>query len=185
MGWDDVLKIISASLASVGGAGTIIWALSSWLGKVWASRILEADRAKYQAQLEVIKRYSESQFHLYNELWSSLCDLKIAGDALWENANFQNLRKFANQLQKTKQQVMRSSLLIEEDHYALLKNLLDEFSEFRLGKTRLIELRQASRKRPPIEEIRSAIEQNRDAKRRYSELMGLIEESLRQQISGK
>ena len=60
MSWEDALKLVSAFLASVGGAGAIIFGLSSWLGKVWANRILEADRVKYQTQLEVIKKVSDN-----------------------------------------------------------------------------------------------------------------------------
>jgi uncharacterized membrane protein len=43
---EDVLKISAAILASVGGAGIIVVGLSSFLGKVWANRIMESDRAK-------------------------------------------------------------------------------------------------------------------------------------------
>jgi len=36
-----------AFLTSLGGGGAIVVWLSSWLGKVWAARILEQDRRKY------------------------------------------------------------------------------------------------------------------------------------------
>ena len=32
----EIFQTVSAILISIGGAGTIIFALSSWLGKVWA-----------------------------------------------------------------------------------------------------------------------------------------------------
>ena len=41
MDWTDVLKIVTDSVASIGVAGGMIFALSSWLGKVWARQILE------------------------------------------------------------------------------------------------------------------------------------------------
>ena len=50
-----MLKTAAAVLASVGGAGAIILGLSSWFGKVWASRLMEADRAKHQQELSVIR----------------------------------------------------------------------------------------------------------------------------------
>ena len=122
MTWNDAFKLISAALAAIGGGSVIVLGFSSWLGKVWASRILEADRLKYQSQLETLKsdlssgveklkselslnleiskRFTEKQFHLYNDLWSSLCDLRITGDSLWERANTQNAKKFADQLKK-------------------------------------------------------------------------------------
>ena len=131
-----------------------------------------------------LKRYSESQFHLYNELWSSLCDLRITGDNLWERASKTNLRKFADQLKQTKDQVTKSSLLIEDDHYRLLKDLLNKFGEFRFGKIKLIELCGRSRLEFADTEILRTIEQNRRAKERYSELLDQIEHSLRRQLRG-
>ena len=46
-------------LSSAGGAALIIAALSSWLGKVWANRILESDRAKYAKELDNIRHQFE------------------------------------------------------------------------------------------------------------------------------
>ena len=55
MSFLDALKIAGAALASIGSASAIMWALSSWLGKVWASRILEQDRVKYAREIEQLK----------------------------------------------------------------------------------------------------------------------------------
>jgi len=81
----EVFSIAGATLGSVGGAALIIVALSTWLGKVWASRILEKDRLKYESELEQIKNrlnskrdrsqfvfslYFEGQFKIYNDLWA-------------------------------------------------------------------------------------------------------------------
>lgn len=46
-------------LSSAGGAALIIAALSSWLGKVWANRILESDRARYAKELDNIRHQFE------------------------------------------------------------------------------------------------------------------------------
>jgi hypothetical protein len=51
----DVFQVALAVLASVGGGAAIVFALSSWLGKVWASRILEQERAKYANELETVR----------------------------------------------------------------------------------------------------------------------------------
>jgi hypothetical protein len=40
MTWDDALRVIGSSLFSVLSAGAIIMGLASWLGKIWAERIL-------------------------------------------------------------------------------------------------------------------------------------------------
>lgn len=44
MPWDDVLKIVGAALFSVVSAGAIVVGMASWLGKVWAERILRNAR---------------------------------------------------------------------------------------------------------------------------------------------
>ena len=97
MNWGDAFKIIASALASTGVGGAIILGLSSWLGKVWANRLIESIKKVYQkeiesyrTQLEILKttalRYSGEQFNLYNKLWHSLCDLRSAADVLWERA---------------------------------------------------------------------------------------------------
>jgi hypothetical protein len=57
----DYLWASTALLSSAGIGGAIVWALSSWLGKVWASRILEKDRVRYATELEVLKRHLQSE----------------------------------------------------------------------------------------------------------------------------
>lgn len=145
---------------------------------------LEADKLKYQSALAVVNRYSEKQFHIYNDLWSSLCDLRIAGDQLWEEANRRNAQKFAEQLQNTKDMVQRRSLLIEDTHYEELGRLLREFGEFDLGKAKLLELRS---NQFPIgdvldAEVQRVIQQNRLKKDTYSELLARVEKSLKRQL---
>lgn len=52
---NEVVTVCLSVIAGLGGGSAIIWALSSWLGKVWASRILEEDRLNYNRQLEIVK----------------------------------------------------------------------------------------------------------------------------------
>ena len=52
----EYLKIAFAVLGSLGSGGMIVLGLSSWLGKIWASRILEADRARYAREVADFKR---------------------------------------------------------------------------------------------------------------------------------
>jgi len=52
----SVWDFAGAIIASFGGACVILLALSSWLGKVWASRILEGDRARYAEELENLRQ---------------------------------------------------------------------------------------------------------------------------------
>ena len=51
----EIFSIAGAALLSVGGAGAVLLALSSWLGKVWASRILEREKAELSKSIEATK----------------------------------------------------------------------------------------------------------------------------------
>ena len=55
MSWQDILNIIATAIASVGGAGAIVWALSSFFGKMWANKLLEKQKAEYQKDIEEYK----------------------------------------------------------------------------------------------------------------------------------
>ncbi len=46
-----IWEVVSAIILSFGGAGVIILALSSWIGKIWANRIMQGCVAKYEAEL--------------------------------------------------------------------------------------------------------------------------------------
>ena len=52
---DDILKLVSLILASFGSGAIIVIGLSSWLGNLWASRILQGERSKFEIQLEAIR----------------------------------------------------------------------------------------------------------------------------------
>ena len=52
----DAYEIASAVLISVGGAAGILFVFSSWLGKVWAERILSKEKAKNAEDIEAFKK---------------------------------------------------------------------------------------------------------------------------------
>ncbi|WP_375749995.1 hypothetical protein [Vibrio sp. HN007] len=56
MDWESIFKVSAGFLASVGSASAIILGLSSWLGKVWAQRILEQEKNRMATELEAVKR---------------------------------------------------------------------------------------------------------------------------------
>jgi hypothetical protein len=81
----------------------IVIGLAAWLGKVWAGRILEMDRAKYTTimeniladlrtrdtkELQVHRLQFEKEFEVYKELWTAA--LKYA-EALNKGALINNL----------------------------------------------------------------------------------------------
>lgn len=52
---ENIFGVAATILASLGGAGVIILGLSNWLGKVWANRLMEADRANHARALEDVR----------------------------------------------------------------------------------------------------------------------------------
>ncbi|NVJ99411.1 MAG: hypothetical protein HWE25_14760 [Alphaproteobacteria bacterium] len=55
MAWGELFDVVVAVIASLGGASVFIFALSNWLGKVWAARLMEQERAKYGMEIEKLK----------------------------------------------------------------------------------------------------------------------------------
>lgn len=90
--------MITELLAGV-GATSIVGVLAAWLGKVWAARILERDRTKYQTQMETLLQdlrtlsskelfihqlQFEKEFQVYLELWKEVLALGRASSAYRE-----------------------------------------------------------------------------------------------------
>jgi hypothetical protein len=218
MFWNDLVKIyvdiadfvVDNSLA----ISTIFTGICTWIGtiiakdftdkklekyKLFANKELDNHKLKNQndlekvksdlaLKLEISKRYSLEQFKLYNDLWISLYDLKIIGDNLWEVANIKNVKAFAEQLKKTENQIDRHSLLIEDQHYSNLKDLINNFNQFKFGKTTLVELRKTSSNNYDsdinLDQVNAVINQNKELKDKYSSLLVLLKEDFKRQIRG-
>lgn len=86
-------SVASAVLAALGGGSLLVLAFSSWLGKVWASRILASETAEHSRNLESIKRQLEAQLHagrslfdaefaIYRDLWAFASRVGIAAQNL-------------------------------------------------------------------------------------------------------
>lgn len=89
MAWQDWV------LGGLTGSGVIL-VLSSWLGKVWANRILEKDRIHFQTKMETLledlrtqdrkelfvhQLQFEKEFDVYIRLWKAVLKLKEAATA--------------------------------------------------------------------------------------------------------
>jgi len=72
MNISDIFAISGAVIGSVGGSALIILALSTWLGKVWANRILEQDRFRYKSEIEQLKNKLTSDREKGNIVFSGL-----------------------------------------------------------------------------------------------------------------
>jgi hypothetical protein len=126
----------------------IVLALSSWLGKVWANRILEQDRRRYAEELERVKteleRTSrewqaqldkavhvhrvqfETEFKALSDLWASLSRVRAAFGAVRPIASI-------GPMEETKEQKIaalfeRLKPLIEA--YNRARQILDDLSPF-------------------------------------------------------
>lgn len=203
------LKLIGALLASIGGATVVILGLAKWFGDFLSKQLLDNYKFKHERDLEQIKskysreleetklalekvksmflRYSEKQFELYNDLWRVLLYTKNQADALWENATLEKIPSFSEQLKLTRDAINDNMLLIEEDHYTQLDQLVGEFEKFQFGKVRLIELRDLSSEEivergVNEHDIKSAITANKALKDQYDQLILKIGKSFRNQI---
>ena len=61
MDWIEVFKLVGAIIGSIGGAGFVILALSNWLGKVWANRLMQSEKAEHDKELESLRSTLESK----------------------------------------------------------------------------------------------------------------------------
>ena len=88
MSFEEVLKICVTVLVSLGGGGGIVFCLSSWLGKVWADRMMVAEKARHDQAIEALKAELQSKvdqnsqayrykLELYREAAAPIIDLLI------------------------------------------------------------------------------------------------------------
>ena len=81
-------------LGSVGVGGAIVAGLSSWLGKVWANRLMAEEKAKYEKELERLTKQLErknyvskvrfdAEFTIYKELSQVFFDLIVVQNDLF------------------------------------------------------------------------------------------------------
>jgi hypothetical protein len=194
MTFTDITKIVLGIIAALGGGGAIVLGLSNYFGNILAKRYEEKIKAKfqneineYQTQLDILKqttiRYSNKQFELYSLLWSSLHDLKILADDLWQQATSIRLERFSKQLRVTKTEIEKASLFIEENHYKELTETIKYFSEYHIGKSELINYRRTEYF--DEDTVRQMIVGNEMKKIAFETLILAIKADLKKQIGGQ
>lgn len=57
----DTVNLAFTILGSIGTAGGIVLALSSWLGKVWATRLMDSQRHQHETELSKLRLKLESE----------------------------------------------------------------------------------------------------------------------------
>lgn len=60
MSMEEILKIATAIIASLGGSALLLGAFSHWLGGLWAKRMLQDERAKHEQSLQELKAKNEA-----------------------------------------------------------------------------------------------------------------------------
>ena len=209
MEFSEYLKLLGAILTSIGGATVVIIGLSKWFGDFLSKRLLdnynnkhksdlEGIKSKYQSELEKTKtdlekaksqfiRYSEKQFDLYNDLWKVLLYTKHQADELWASAIPEKIPAFGEQIKLTRDAIDDNLLLIEEEHYEKLLELITQFDQFQFGKIKLIDIRRQpvdGRENISMEQARLTINQNKRTKETFDSLLMEIGQSFRNQIKG-
>ena len=128
----------------------LVVGLSVWIGKVWANRILESDRAKYQTKMETLiadmrtrdekelfvhKLQFEKEFEIYGELWEQALELARASDSFRSirtssTPSSQDIRpklkKLYNQLNDT---IFNNRPFYEPTVFSLSATLIENMSE--------------------------------------------------------
>lgn len=203
------MKFLGATLISMGGATVVIVGLSKWFGDFLSNRLLDNYNNKHSKELEGIKgkygkeleetksalekaksqflRYSEKQFDLYNDLWRVLLYTKLQADELWENAIPEKIPSFSEQIKLTKTAINDNLLLIEEEHYDKLMELIKQFEQFQFGKVRLVDIRRKpgeSEETISVFETKQTIDLNKNTKDNYDKLIMEIGKTFRIQIKG-
>lgn len=182
-----ILAVIVSGIIGIGGR--ILADRADEKHRDGHAKELEKLKADYGKQLEESKsallltqsraeRYNVEQFQNYSIIWSSLYDLKLAADALWESATQEDLLRFKKQYTDTSIAIHRMSLFLEEEHFIELRDLLRTFGEFEVGKRRLVEYRSAQALKTAFsnfgygrDEVRVQIDRNRTTKEMYDELI--------------
>jgi len=112
MEWDSVFKVLTATIVSIGGGGAIVFALSSWLGKYWAKKLLanethqlSKELAASKSDLELLKettlRFQNDKIEAYrlvvDVVSKILADFDAAEDGLLSDGDIKISKHTFNQ----------------------------------------------------------------------------------------
>jgi len=137
----------------------------------------------YKTRLVKKYRYYQLQYKSYNKTWNSLYDLELSGDKLFASPDKENLKNFNNQLGITQEIVIQNALLIDEEHYIKLRELIKTFWNFGWEKNLLLDLKKnGSYDRKDYSNIRSIGDELRKTREKYQKLIEEIRKSFRKQI---
>ena len=204
----EYINLFTAAIVSIGGSSVVIIGLAKYFGDLCACRLLDSYNNKHEKELEGLKskyateleqtkmdldkaktqylRYSEKQFELYNDLWKVLLYTKRQADSLWDKADPQQIPSFSEQIRLTRNAINDNLLLIEEEHYNKLVQVIDQFEQFKFGKYKLVDIKSSIDAEQTIttDETQKTIKANKKTKEKYDELIMDLGKSFRSQIKG-
>lgn len=71
----EAFELAQAVLLAVGGGAAIVFVLSSWLGKLWARRILQNEKLEHDRELSLFKQNLEQAAHKQSLNYKEKIDL--------------------------------------------------------------------------------------------------------------
>lgn len=72
---NEIISIGASVIASLGGGALIVFGMSSWLGKLWANRLMLDEKAKHDKDLTELKSKLEKDAELNNHLLKQKIEL--------------------------------------------------------------------------------------------------------------
>jgi hypothetical protein len=111
----------------------------------------------------------------------------LQADELWENAIPEKIPSFSEQIKLTKTAINDNLLLIEEEHYHKLMELIKQFEQFQFGKVRLVDIRRdigENVSNISASQTRQTINLNKETKDNYDKIIMEIGTTFRNQIKG-
>lgn len=75
MEFGDILQISATIIASLGGGALIVFSMSSWLGKVWANRLMQNERASHEKNLAELQSSLQKEAEHNNHLLKQKIEL--------------------------------------------------------------------------------------------------------------
>lgn len=142
----EVFQIAFAIIMSIGGGGAIVFALSSWLGKIWAQRIINKEELLNNYLLYSSQIQFEREYKIYSQIWLKMLNMKIdilsldpILDTYYEDEKahkkeyIKRRNKSAQSLNNLYEEIYSNAPFIDSDIYNALLEIAD------LSKKQLIE----------------------------------------------
>lgn len=149
--------------------------------------IQKKNEANFSELKNIKDRYNSKQFEIYNNLWTSLIELKFSADTLWDEANRKNLKDFSKKVAEAQKSIETNSLLLEDTDYGELNELIKKFNNFKFGKASLIEIKYKTDTQMDsidVYDINDMIDNNKRIKEQYDELIIILKQKFKEKIKG-